>query len=183
VIALPVVTTVGVICYGSHRFSNRLLGIRSLSRFATEEEVVNSTYEAIDDPDDLDDITRALQHVPPLGGAQVVRVPVPETLRRIVGYYAGLARMELNCSKHNTATEQVVRDWALRTMRKDYLRNKDISRALPLVVVYAFIPSKYDLAARVETTSVEYQKRYLLRDINMGGWFPWSVKEIRAQRG
>lgn len=92
---------------------------------------------------------------------------VPKLAKRL----AAQARTELYL-RHRTEAEVIqVREWACRTMRQMNVRSVDQVRILPYILIWAFVETRWERNARLETLTATYVKRDMETQISM-----WSYE-------
>lgn len=89
---------------------------------------------------------------------QSATLPAPE-IPKLAKKIAALARTNLYLTVRSEAQVIQVREWATRKMKEMHVREVDIVHILPYVVIWAFVETRWERAAREETLTVEYTER------------------------
>ncbi len=110
-----------------------------------------------------------------------------ESPPRIAGKLAALCRMELPIQSRTVENEMMVKKWLNDEMERRSFRKSVRAKVLPFAIQFCFVPTKYEIAARLETLTPEYQILHEIAEtrIRKQTWFDWllgrrGIEEIGA---
>jgi len=115
----------------------------------------------------------------------------PQSIPRVAGQYAQLARLQFGPMESSKANYLMVREYIVRLMTERHMRKVDQAKTISFAVQLSFVPDRYELAAREMTLHPEVQARLRSRTTPMwtrarATWRHWwgaTVTEPLVRQG